>query len=206
MDLKNFLNEVMEIIKGILKKIPEIVFFLPSKVISTVKSLFHKKQAPLKTKDKRSVSSHGGVLRSFVTKIRSLFDSRLKSGKISGFLVSLENRFLHRFPEKKRRPLLLGLAGIAMLFFVLLISTLLTFTGRPERAALPESTAVLDIPAGEFFIPSEPDFLPEFLLERPPRGFWTLDDIRPYWRIPEHTELWREQITSAVDRLMEGVP
>ena len=62
------------------------------------------------------------------------------------------------------------------------------------------------IPPEELFIPTEPDFLPEFLLEREPRSSWSLDEIRPYWKNPGTPEFWQEEIKSAVDKLMEGVP
>jgi len=56
------------------------------------------------------------------------------------------------------------------------------------------------------FYPLEPDFLPGFLPEREMRRFWTLDDIRPYWKAPGNSPWWMEEITSTVDSLMEGVP
>jgi len=58
----------------------------------------------------------------------------------------------------------------------------------------------------DFFIPAEPDFLPEFLLERDPGHTWSIEDIRPYWKSPERTGRWQDEIKSAVDKLMEGVP
>jgi len=125
---------------------------------------------------------------------------------VPDFLSSVENRFLRRFPEEKRRPILLAIAGSAMLFLVLIISVPVTLSGRPRQAGSSRAVSGPVIPVEELFIPSEPDFLPEFILEREPRSFWSLEDLRPYWRALESTELWREQITSAVDRLMESVP
>ena len=130
-----------------------------------------------------------------------------KIGKtVSDFLLSLETRYLHRFPEKQRRPMLFGIWGAAMLVLVLLISIPVTLSGRTRQAAPVRVISGLIIPANELFIPSEPDFLPEFLFEREPRSYWLLEDLRPYWRVPEDTELWRDQIKSVVDRLMESVP
>ena len=124
--------------------------------------------------------------------------------KFSSFLTALENRFLYRFPENKRRPMLFGVAGMVVLFLALVISIPVTHSGAGGQTTT--SGAGFTIPSEELFFPSEPDFLPEFILEREPRSFWTIEDIRPYWRQPENTELWRDQIKSAVDRIMENVP
>jgi len=58
----------------------------------------------------------------------------------------------------------------------------------------------------ELFIPAEPDFVPEFIFEREKRRFWSLEDIRPYWKAPDSNDRWTEEIKSAVDKLMEGIP
>ena len=138
----------------------------------------------------------------------SFYGSLLKNlGKpVSNFLFPLENRYLHRFPEKQRRPIILGIAGAAMLFIILIISIPVSLSGRTRQAAPVRVTSSYIIPAGDLFIPSVPDFLPEFIIEREPRGSWILEDLRPFWRVPENTELWRNEIKSVVDRLMESVP
>ena len=125
---------------------------------------------------------------------------------MSNLLASLENRFLNRFPEKQRRLLLLGIGGTALLFITLLISIPVTLSGRTSQTVPVRTASGIFIPANELFFPSEPVFLPEFILEREPRNFWILEDIRPYWRNLDNTELWRDQIKSVVDRLMESVP
>ena len=130
-----------------------------------------------------------------------------KSGEtVSNLLASLENRFLNRFPEKQRRLLLLGIGGTALLFITLLISIPVTLSGRTSQTVPVRTASGFFIPANELFFPSEPVFFPEFILEREPRNFWILEDIRPYWRNLDNTELWRDQIKSVVDRLMESVP
>jgi len=125
---------------------------------------------------------------------------------VSSFMLSFENRFLQRFPEKQRRPILYGVGGMALLFVILLIYIPVSLSGgRPQQATAPRTAGGFAIPSEELFFPAEPDFFPQFMLEREPRGYWTLEDIRPYWRIPQDTDLFRQQIKSAVDRLMEGV-
>ena len=111
-------------------------------------------------------------------------------------------RFLERIPEEKRRPFLIGLGGILLILLIIIIA-------RPGRGGADSASAMargFTIPQEELFLPSEPDFVPKLLLERTPRRFWTLDDIRAYWKSPEISGLWREEIKSAVDKLMEGIP
>ena len=129
---------------------------------------------------------------------------RFPSDKIE----AITDRFLGHFPEEKRRIILFTFGGLVALLLILVISTLVIHSGRPKNSASVEVSAgpLLNIPPEELFIPAEPDYLPEFLLEREPRHSWSIEDIRPYWKIPENPELWREKIKSAVDKLMEGVP
>ena len=149
----------------------------------------------------KSGSGQGRIVPSF-DDIKSFF-----AGKpVQKYLLSLENRFLHHFPEKKRRPILFGIWGLSMIFLILLILIPVTLSGRPGQAVVFRAAGDFTIPAEELFFPSEPDFLPEFILEREPRNLWSLDDLRPYWRTLEHPDLWRTQIKSAVDSLMENVP
>jgi len=124
---------------------------------------------------------------------------------LSGKIKALSDRFLGRFPEEKRRPILIGLGALAVILFILLISFLVS-PGSAKKGASSVIAAAPAIPVDELFIPSEPDFLPKFLLEREPRFFWSFDDIRPYWRNPANTGLWQGIIKSEVDKLMEGVP
>jgi hypothetical protein len=120
------------------------------------------------------------------------------------FLKSKINRLLDRFPEEKRHFILIGLGGVFLALLV--ISFLIVNSGKSKKGELPEITARPLIPDEELFIPDEPDFVPEYLPEREPRLSWSLEEIRPFWKRPENTELWREEIKSAVDKLMEGVP
>jgi hypothetical protein len=108
-------------------------------------------------------------------------------------------------PDKKK-PLFIGLGALALLFLILIIAAGIS-SSRKRRMASPDAVAgSLTIPTEELFIPAEPDFVPEFIFEREKRRFWSLEDIRPYWRIPDSSDRWREEIKSAVDKLMEGIP
>ena len=118
---------------------------------------------------------------------------------------SLTDELLARFPENRRRPILFAFGGALVLFFILIIAILTVNPEKPKKISSPDMAAGPAIPPGDLFIPAEPDFLPEFLLERDPRRSWSLEDIRPYWRNPDNSEFWRGEIQSAVDKLMEGV-
>ena len=106
---------------------------------------------------------------------------------------------------RKKKLILFGLGGAAILLFGLLIIIIIVNT-KPKNTDTFNISTGLSIPVDEFFFPSEPDFLPGFIPEREPRRFWTLDDIRPYWKAPGNTDWWMEEIISTVDSLMEGVP
>ena len=111
-----------------------------------------------------------------------------------------------RLPAEKKRPMFFAIGGAAVLFLVLLITIAALGSRRPGGGASMNMRNAHLIPPEELFIPDEPDFLPDFLLEREPRHFWSIDDIRPYWRSPGNPEFWHNVIRSAVDELMENVP
>ena len=116
-----------------------------------------------------------------------------------------EVRKSHKVESK--RLIVFILAGVAaVLIFSIIIIIVTSTTARPEGGELPAITAGFSIPSEELFFPSEPDFLPGFLPEREPRRFWSLEEIRQYWKTPGNPDWWREEIKSTVDNLMEGVP
>ena len=122
-------------------------------------------------------------------------------GKIDIFL----DPFLSRFPDEKRRPIMYGMGGLVVLLLILIIS-LAAHPGKPKATVQPAIAAGPFIPAEDLLLPAEPDFVPEFLLEREPRSSWSLEDIRPYWRSPGNPGHWRDEVKAAVDKIMEGVP
>jgi len=132
--------------------------------------------------------------------------------KIAGTLRALTERFpllfdLGHFLAEKRRIVVFVSAGALALFLILIIAVVAAHSGGSEKSAPPiNSTAGPAIPAGEFFMPGEPDFVPKFIPGREPRSFWSVEEIRPYWKIPDKSDRWREEIKSTVDKLMEAVP
>ena len=151
------------------------------------------------------LSNLGTKAKEIFAKVRSAFSAIPWRNQVSKLRSALD-RFLHRFPEDKRKPILYGMGGLVALFFVLLILTLVLHSGKPGGNAASELASGHQIPPEDLFLPAEPDFVPKYLLEWEPRSFWTLDDIRPYWRSPEKSGIWRDEIRSVVDKLMDGVP
>jgi hypothetical protein len=129
--------------------------------------------------------------------------------KVKGLFSVLVSRITEAFdrvgPDIKK-PLLIGLGGLAALILILAIAAGI-INSRKKRIISPDVVAGgLTIAVEELFIPAEPDFVPEFIFEREKRRFWSLEDIRPYWKSPDLSDRWREEIKSAVDKLLEGVP
>ena len=64
------------------------------------------------------------------------------------------------------------------------------------------------LPADDFYLPYEPNFVPDVLLEREPKDGWTEEDARPFWTDPlkGNEEFWRKRIESGINSLLERVP
>ncbi|MDR1957346.1 MAG: hypothetical protein LBQ30_10920 [Treponema sp.] len=114
--------------------------------------------------------------------------------------------------QTQRKLVLLCLGGFGMLLLCL-IGILLIPDHTPKISwnfsrTLSDDFKPLSIAPEELFLPDEPDFLPEVILEREPRSPWTAEDVRPFWTDPLHDdpERWREQVQTAIDELLEGVP
>jgi len=126
--------------------------------------------------------------------------------RLTGKTDDLADRLFGRFPEDKRRAMLFSAGGLTALLLILAVTILAGSLGRPEKSVTPDISKGPEIPSGELFFPGEPDFVPEYLLEREPRRSWSLEDIRPYWKAPADSGVWRDEIKSGVDKLMEAVP
>jgi hypothetical protein len=129
--------------------------------------------------------------------------------KLKGFMDEkagpLADRLLSRIPREKQRPLFLCLGGIVVFLICLIVITLAM--GRPKEGGAREAVE-LAIPPEDLFFPGEPDFVPSLLLEREPRGFWTPDDIAPFWEDPLNLgrDRWVKEMELVMDKLMEDVP
>jgi hypothetical protein len=117
------------------------------------------------------------------------------------------------FRTRRKRALAclaLGVLLVTLCIIVILVST----TGNARNAAAGD-TQTLDeifsprtIPPEEFFLPEEPDFLPETLPEREKRESWTAEDAEPFWTDPvdEGAGVYVDLMSTGIDDLMERVP
>jgi hypothetical protein len=81
-------------------------------------------------------------------------------------------------------------------------------TGTEGGQDLGEAFSPLAVPPEEFFLPGEPDFLPDTLLERERRESWTVEDARPFWIDPlgEGVSDYTDLMSAVIDDLMERTP
>ena len=118
----------------------------------------------------------------------------------------LADRLLGKIPKEIRKPMLFGFGGLAVILLIMVISFIAASSGGPKKNSSAGIAAGPYIPPDELFIPAEPDFLPDFIPGREPRQSWSAEDARPYWRNPANQDIWREEVKSSVDKLLEGVP
>ncbi|MDR1596762.1 MAG: hypothetical protein LBR99_03555 [Treponema sp.] len=134
--------------------------------------------------------------------------------KIREWLGKLIREKAPEFFQPRNRILLLSLGGLALALILGFAAVFIIQTyaravrSRAAVGELADSFKPLAIPPEDFFLPEEPDFLPEFLPERFPRDTWTIDDARPYWTDPleGNPRLWRDRFGSGIDDLLEVVP
>jgi hypothetical protein len=124
--------------------------------------------------------------------------------KITGFIHDWLQKLT---AEEKRR---IALVCTAVFVILLTLSVIMPMSsGRGKKFVEPERMTIFyPIPAEELFLPDEPDFLPEVILERERRSSWTEQDVSEYWQDPLKfgEEQWREKIEAAIDVFLERVP
>ena len=112
------------------------------------------------------------------------------------------------------RVVLIVLAGILVIMALLLVLAVVSRQKTGSKQADGLSANANDpflresLPADDFFLPYEPDFVPDVLLEREPKDTWTEEDARPFWTNPleGNEEAWRKRIESGIDSFLENVP
>jgi len=121
-------------------------------------------------------------------------------------------RFRKLTAEQKKRLVLVCTCIFAFLLTLSVIMPLVNQgRGRAAQRRLAEPERIflnLPIPAGDLFLPDEPDFIPEILLQRERRTIWTEEDAEEFWQDPLMfgEQRWRENIEAAIDELLERVP
>ena len=114
--------------------------------------------------------------------------------------------FQKKNAEQKRRLILVCTAVFSLL---LTLSVIISMTGnKKELPAEPARQQIIaPIPAGELFIPDEPDFIPQILPGRERRSSWTEENAEEFWQDPlrQGEDQWREQIETVIDEYLERI-
>ena len=126
---------------------------------------------------------------------------------MGNLIQKIQNWFQNLTTVQKQRLALICTGVFALL---LTLSVIISITGNKTKIpAEPDRLMIISpIPAGELFLPDEPDFIPGVLLERGRRTIWTEEDAAEHWQDPLRLgeEQWREKIEAAVDNLLERIP
>ncbi|AEF84346.1 hypothetical protein TREPR_1516 [Treponema primitia ZAS-2] len=134
--------------------------------------------------------------------------------KIREWVRNLFQDIIPEFLSTRRKMVLVTLGGVVLVLFLAFVAVILILNhnrrSQAEAAArdLADSFRPLAISPEELFLPDEPDFLPEVILEREPRETWTAEDAREFWTDPlkGKDEIWRNRAEKVIDDLMEGIP
>jgi len=120
----------------------------------------------------------------------------------------IKERFENLSDGQKRKLVLICTGVFAAILTLCVVISLI----KPPQGTLPSGveTTLLNfaIPSEEMFLPDEPEFLPEVIIERERRSSWTEDDAAQYWQDPLRNgeQQWRDKIEAAVDKFLERVP
>jgi hypothetical protein len=135
------------------------------------------------------------LLEKITDKVRNLIS--LFTAKTGG----LADQILTLIPEGKRR-LFLIVSGGALGVLIILVLILFTVNAGKRRQDRARSETLIAIPAEDFFLPEEPDYLPGLLFEREPEAPWTAGDAGRFWKDPgsEGGDYWREEMSRVIDK------
>ncbi|GAB6393525.1 MAG: hypothetical protein MdMp014T_2898 [Treponematales bacterium] len=110
-----------------------------------------------------------------------------------------------RAPERARLPL--AAAGTAALCAVFVLVWALSRPSAPQAEDFPAAPVVPAIPAGELFLPGEPDAAPPVLRGRERRKVWRAEDAGQFWTDPGNWDDGEAQtlMRREIDRFMETI-
>ncbi len=127
-------------------------------------------------------------------------------------IFPLREKIQSLFSNKKILILIGGCtAGFLLLAALLVISIEMSHNQDEMREASEEIQQFFSpqaITSEDIFLPDEPDFIPEVMLDREPKSSWTDEDAEPFWNdaLEENADAWRARIIRAVDDILETVP
>jgi hypothetical protein len=107
-----------------------------------------------------------------------------------------------------------SVCGAALIIIVLLIILAVERSiphkvKAPPRSDAAEAFQKRSVSPDEFFMPGEPDFVPDVILGREPSSGWTEEDARPFWTDPldeEGDDAWKRRLDADMDALLEHIP
>ncbi|GMO32438.1 MAG: hypothetical protein Ta2F_08340 [Termitinemataceae bacterium] len=100
-----------------------------------------------------------------------------------------------------------GIIFAALLVVTVLVTVLVVKKHNSQKKVIPVFN-VERITEDQLFIPDEPDFLPDVILENEQKKNWTKEDAKKFWTDPATypAEVWQDKISGAVDKLLERIP
>lgn len=127
------------------------------------------------------------------------------------FIDPLREKIESLISDRRNLLLICGCAVGCILLLLILVILLGTNHNQEERSQDSQKSPLFTfqtIKPEEFFLPSEPDFLPEVILDRKPKTLWTDEDAKQFWHDPlnGNAEVWKNRIIRAVDELLENIP
>ena len=126
---------------------------------------------------------------------------------MGNLIQAIQNWFQNLTAQQKQRLALICTGVFALL---LTLSVIISISGKKTKTpSEPDRLMIISpIPAGELFLPDEPDFIPGVLLERNRRTTWNEEDAAEHWQDPLKLGegQWREKIEATIDNLLERIP
>jgi hypothetical protein len=131
---------------------------------------------------------------------------------LNRFIIPLWEKIQSLTSNKKILMLIAGCsAGFLLLVLLLVISIRMNHNRDEIQSTSPGENQLFAAPLiepEELFLPTEPDLIPNVILDREPKASWTEEDAEQFWNDPlnEDSDVWRNRIFNAVDDMMENVP
>jgi len=126
------------------------------------------------------------------------------SEKIKNALSS----FAEFIRSHSRIAILVAAAFLLVILLLLVLSIMSHRQSKAEQESRPVPQGSSGGAAEDFFLPYEPNFVPDILLEKEPRDAWTEEDARPFWTDPMdgNEGVWQKRIEKGIDSLLEHIP
>lgn len=104
----------------------------------------------------------------------------------------------------------IGIAVFAVLCVAAVFTTIaaVKIANREKKTPPPPLFTFENIAEEDIFLPGEPDFLPEVLLEQPQKKTWKEEDAQKFWTDPAEfgEEHWRKKSSEIIDGVLKRVP